>query len=124
MNYFHRDEIQCKCHCNIYNVEEEHIEILNQIRVELNRKMWVTSGCRCPDHNDAVGGADNSGHITTETNPCTEYDIYCVSGGFRYDLVGLCYKYKVPRIGVYYSSPIVHIGFSNLLPQGTMWVMK
>ena len=123
MNYFNRDELSCSCGCGIYNFDIEALAVLNQIRAEIGRPMYVTSGCRCPSKNRNVGGEENSGHITTETNPCTEADIYCAGGGFKYDLVELCYKHKVPRIGVYLSD-IVHIGFSEVLPQQVMWVMK
>ena len=123
MNYFTKDELSCPCPCGIYNVEQSALNTLCLIREEIGRAMWVTSGCRCPQHNRDIGGSEKSGHITTETNPSTEFDIYCAGGGFKYDLVGLCYKYKVPRIGVYLSD-IVHIGFSKVLPQQVMWVMK
>lgn len=39
-------------------------KVLDPLRTSLNRPVVITSGYRCPDLNDAVGGVGNSSHLT------------------------------------------------------------
>jgi uncharacterized protein YcbK (DUF882 family) len=61
--YFTRAEFHCSCGCGFDTVDYELIKILEYIRERFDRAVVVNSGCRCPDHNLAVGGSDNSQHL-------------------------------------------------------------
>lgn len=39
-------------------------------------RLYITSACRCPEHNKEVGGVDNSQHISTEKHPCEAMDFW------------------------------------------------
>ena len=57
---------------------------LQRIRDRLNSSVIVTSGYRCPAHNEAVGGAGNSQHLYG-----TAADVYA-PGMSQDDLFNLC----------------------------------
>ena len=66
MEYFGRHEFACKCgKCGGYPVEpsERLVRVLDAIREETGLPVYINSGVRCPEHNEAVGGADNSRHM-------------------------------------------------------------
>jgi uncharacterized protein YcbK (DUF882 family) len=39
------------------------IKLLQQLRNEVDRPLKVNSGYRTPEHNEAIGGAENSQHL-------------------------------------------------------------
>lgn len=64
--YFTDDEFACKCGCNEMPEGGMHprlIEVLDAMREALGKPLIVTSGYRCPMHNEAVGGVPNSFHV-------------------------------------------------------------
>lgn len=68
-----RHEFACKCGCGFDTVDYKLAEILQKTADHfLNRKLdmnisgisiTINSGCRCPSHNKAVGGSENSRHM-------------------------------------------------------------
>jgi uncharacterized protein YcbK (DUF882 family) len=71
---FSRSEFECKCGCGFFKENPLLIATLQKIRDYANRKslnetdipIFINSGCRCKDHNKAVGGVKNSRHLTGE----------------------------------------------------------
>jgi uncharacterized protein YcbK (DUF882 family) len=63
MSFFKRSEFACKCGCGFDTVDYELIEVLNDIRTHFKTPVIINSGCRCEDHNRAVGGSSNSQHL-------------------------------------------------------------
>lgn len=62
--HFRRSEFACHCGCGFDDVDPQLIAVLEVIRADLDdRPMTILSGCRCPEHNEAVGGARNSQHL-------------------------------------------------------------
>ena len=62
--HFDRDEFACKCGCRFDSVDVELIGMLEKIREKYNSPITINSGCRCLKHNIAIGGSENSQHIT------------------------------------------------------------
>jgi len=60
---FDRAEFSCRCNCGFDTVDTELLAILERIRERFGSPVQITSGCRCPSHNTAVGGADKSQHM-------------------------------------------------------------
>jgi uncharacterized protein YcbK (DUF882 family) len=62
---FSRYEFKCKCNtCPCDTADAELVKVLEQLRIQFGgRKIKITSGHRCPDHNEAVGGSENSQHL-------------------------------------------------------------
>ena len=61
--YFKRKEFACKCGCGFDSIDRELVAIITAVRVHFNAPVTITSGCRCPKHNAAVGGASKSQHL-------------------------------------------------------------
>ena len=61
--HFKPSEMTCKCGCGLNNTDLRLMQILEQIRSHFgDRPVIITSGCRCPRHNSAVGGVQGSRH--------------------------------------------------------------
>lgn len=60
--HFLRAEFACQCGCGFDTVDAQLLEILELVRSEFKQPVTITSGCRCPDHNFKVGGAEDSQH--------------------------------------------------------------
>lgn len=79
---FSRKEFACKCGCGFDNISPKLVEALQELRDYFGQTIWVTSGCRCFSHNEAVGGRDRSTHlqglasdiVMEEVDPADVYD--------------------------------------------------
>jgi len=81
--HFTRHEFSCKCGCGFDTVDAYLIQILESIREYFDKPIIITSGCRCPEYNERVGGAHNSQHklgraadfIVADTEPDAVADV-------------------------------------------------
>lgn len=60
--HFTAQETACK-HCGQVGVRRELLEALEALRTSLGRPVSLVSVYRCPAHNKAVGGAQDSMHV-------------------------------------------------------------
>lgn len=72
--FFKVDEFKCK-HCGYNVVKQELIDLADKVRANWGGPLRVNSGCRCKEHNKAVGGVPSSNHITGEA-----VDLYPMNG--------------------------------------------
>lgn len=61
--HFRRSEFACRCGCGFDDVNLKLIEVLEDVRNHFNAPVYINSGCRCPQHNQTVGGKQNSQHV-------------------------------------------------------------
>ena len=80
---FSRSEFQCPC-CGLDDIELGVVELCQEVRDHYGVPVKVTSGCRCPAHNAAVGGSSGSRH-----KECDAADIV-VEGVDAADVQELC----------------------------------
>ena len=59
---FSRSEFACKCGCGFDTVDIGLIRLLQKVRNHFGQSVHITSACRCPSHNESVGGSRNSQH--------------------------------------------------------------
>lgn len=59
---FSRSEFACRCGCGFDTVDIELLRILQKVRNHFVQSVHITSACRCPDHNEKVGGSRKSQH--------------------------------------------------------------
>ena len=61
-------EMDCPC-CGLNNVDGRWLELVNEAQQVTNEQIGyyvpfkVNSGCRCPQHNEDVGGSATSPHL-------------------------------------------------------------
>jgi len=66
--HFSRGEFACPCGCGFDQPHDDLIEALEALRTMLSAyaghdaPITITSGCRCPEHNAEIGGAEKSQH--------------------------------------------------------------
>lgn len=60
---FRRSEFACKDGCGFDDIDLKVVQALQELRDKLNKPIHILSGCRCPAHNAAVGGAGGSQHM-------------------------------------------------------------
>lgn len=75
IKHFTRNEFKCKCGCGNDRIDIRLVKILDNIRDYYNKPAIITSGVRCPAHNKAVGGTNNSWHLSTRGGKASDFYI-------------------------------------------------
>ena len=107
---FKRSEVECKCGCG--GVPTNRLMLaLEMLRFEYDRPMIITSGYRCKEHNEKVGGAKNSPHMLG-----LAVDVK-VRGTDAYDLVRIAINIGFTGIGINQKGKnrFVHL---DIMPEG------
>jgi len=60
--HFTYGELNCRCGCGM-ECDIRLVEKLEALRLIIEEPIIIHSGARCPNHNKAVGGADDSWHM-------------------------------------------------------------
>ena len=60
---FRRSEFCCHCPCGSCLIQKGIVRALQEVRDLVGSPMVITSGYRCPVHNDQIGGASHSMHM-------------------------------------------------------------
>jgi hypothetical protein len=116
---FSRDEFACKCGCGYDSIKMEVVNKLQHMREEKGDSMPITSGCRCPIHNQRVGGSSQSEHMTGEG-----VDLAVYSSHNAYILMRAAFNAGFQRIGFGKNKSgnlIMHVGISTALPTPRLW---
>lgn len=61
--HFNQSEFACKCGCGFDDISPVLIVELEELRAHFGQPVIINCGCRCPEHNSAVGGAPKSQHL-------------------------------------------------------------
>ena len=124
--YFSADETKCKCGCDINNISPILLFFLDKLREEYGHRMPLTSGCRCPDWNNKVGGRPKSAHISTAEIECCAVDVEMLGSSARDIFLECVYAFRFqkkrvfPRIGI--ANNFIHLDISDQLPNMKTWV--
>ena len=62
-NNFSKSEFECRCGCGFDEVSLELVEVLQELRDDINEPITINSACRCKEWNAEVGGAKRSQHL-------------------------------------------------------------
>ena len=119
--FFTRDELKCKCGCDRAEMDEDFMQIMDIIRFRVGRPIYLNSAYRCPDHNLAVGGVEDSPHVTGEGA-----DVQC-SGNHAHEILCEAALLGVPGIGVkqkgVHADRFLHLDTQIVNSKGTRpWV--
>lgn len=63
--HFSPSEMMCRCGCGQTVVDREFMDRLEALRADYGKAMPVTSGYRCPKHNQSVSSTGATGPHTT-----------------------------------------------------------
>lgn len=104
-SHFSTEELTCKCGCGLLIVNPILIRLLEGIRAHFGTPVTVLSGTRCPAHNVAVGGVDDSQHLYG-----TAADIH-IEGYHPQDVADTAAELGADGVGVYPNSnpPFTHV---------------
>jgi hypothetical protein len=117
--HFSDAELTCKCGCGFLPPQSEQ-DRLERLRVAYARPMRVTSGGRCPDHNEKVSGTGRTGPHTKAA-----FDIE-VGRGNAFDLMVLAPQFGFTGIGFKQKGVIRFVHLDALpneigQPRPTIW---
>lgn len=113
---FHDWEFRCRCGCGTLIVDPLLIDCLERLRsLSGDRPIHVLSGCRCREHNRAVGGAPKSQHLA-EVNTegilsCKAADIVIAGKKPRqmFRLARKIAEFDDGGIGIYERQGFIHV---------------
>lgn len=101
MKHFHYGEFSCP-HCGANEMDGDFLEMLDAVREEAGIPFVITSGFRCKEHNEAVGGKATSSHLRG-----LAADIACSTSGDRWKIVAAAIECGIPRIGI--ADTFIHL---------------
>lgn len=94
MRNFSASEFVCLC-CGKQQMDWSFTEKLDYARDIAGIPFIITSGYRCPAHNEAVGGVSSSSHLHGHAA-----DIACTDSADRYQIITGLQAAGINRIGV------------------------
>ena len=115
--HFYVHEVACRCGCGFGrhpgDVNPHLVELLEAIRRETGHPLIPNSVCRCPMHNRAVGGVENSVHTLGEAA-----DLRAIGGERKYGVVRAAFAHGARGVGVYdnFTHVDVHDGSVKFRP--------
>jgi uncharacterized protein YcbK (DUF882 family) len=112
MKYFKQEEFACKCGCGYDAISPLLAERLDAAREMAGVPFIVNSGCRCPKHNKAVGGVDDSSHTLGLAT-----DIH-LTPGYSNRIIEAC-RANFDRIGI--GATFIHVDVDESKPSPAEW---
>ena len=114
MKYFKYSEFSCPC-CGMNDMDSFFLSRLDVARDLADPIPFViTSGFRCPKHNNKVGGSDTSSHLLGFA-----VDIKTKSFNRRFKIVGSLICAGFTRIGI--TKEFVHVDDDKTKDQNVIW---
>lgn len=114
MKHFTLSEFKCSC-CDTEEMQREFLNQLDLAREIAGVPFKITSGYRCPEHNKAVGGVQDSSHTKG-----LAADIACVNGPRRYKIIVALLNAGFTRIGVHRK--FIHVDADHSKSQQVIWM--
>jgi hypothetical protein len=124
LHYFNPDDdpklYTCGCGKCSAGPSDRLLHVLDQCRHVAGVPFRVTSGPRCSEYNDEIGGSENSEHIDNgKGDEGTAADIYCPGSRERFLIVSAAIQEGVTRIGI--GKDFLHLGVSSTHPGHVIW---
>lgn len=95
IKYFKPEEFTCRCGCGRNGMEASFMYTLEGFRATCGFPIIITSGYRCPDHNEKISSTGRAGPHTTG---CAA-DI-SIAGVFAFKVLSLCDRAGFTGIGI------------------------
>ncbi len=103
---FSRAEFACQCGCSLADPHPLLVTGLQEVRDIIGQPIIITSGCRCAEHNAAVGGVPDSQHLPHLSGYCMAADIICPGATLAalLDVASLVPQFHNGGIGAYFQT--------------------
>jgi len=95
-------------------MDAEILSMLDTAREIYGKPMAINSGFRTEEHNQEVGGTENSSHLRG-----LAADIKCTTSADRYDLLDSLFKAGFNRIGI--AKTFIHVDIDPDKPPFLIW---
>ncbi len=116
MNYFSSHEFDSPDLPGSGNlISDNLVEMLNDAREIFGKPIVINSGYRTKDHNEEVGGKEDSSHLKG-----LAADISCVNSMDRFKLYDILRSVGFQRIGV--AKTFIHVDIDFDKDQDVFWV--
>ncbi len=115
--YFTDTEFECKDGCGLNNIDDRLVRALDRAREKAGIPFFIESGTRCPEHNERVGGSQDSSH-----KKGLAADIRALNSIDRMTVIKALLDTGLNRIGLYHNKNIVHVDIDEEKQQNVMWV--
>ncbi len=123
---FSSAEMMCSCGCGSDDMDQDFMNILQNIREDMNRPLKISSGVRCAKRNSEVSSTGNNGPHVPRSNGTMASDIL-ISGADALRLIDIARKHGVSGVGISQRGPhakrFIHIDTlsDDKHPRPTMW---
>jgi len=118
--HFSRAEFACSCGCGFGlspgDVDPVLVGLLEDIRAAVGGPLRLTSGCRCKNHNAAVGGVPGSVHTLGQAA-----DIQVEGGRHRWQVLNAAIRHQAEGVGV--AKVFIHVDVhdGSIKPRPSAW---
>ena len=123
---FSVNEMMCHCGCGEDSMDMDFMDILQNIREDMNRPLKISSGVRCAEHNSVVSSTGITGPHVPRTDGTKASDIL-ISGADALRLVDIARKHGISGVGISqrgeHAKRFIHIDTlsDDKHPRPTMW---
>ena len=114
VKYFKPKEFECPC-CGKCDMDATLVFSLDTLRDFVGEPLIITSGFRCPKHNEEIGGAPNSAHLRGKAA-----DILVTNSELRWKILYFALLIGFQRIGI--GRTFIHLDIDDELPSPCIWV--
>ena len=104
----------CPC-CGQGRIDPRLPAIVAYLQKAAHEPLTITSACRCPAHNAAVGGSPTSSHLKG-----LAVDIACNSDALRCTLINRAMQLQVSRFGI--GKNFIHLDIDRAKNARRIWV--
>ncbi len=113
MKYFNESEFECPC-CGNNLIDDRLMKKLDLARGIARIPFIITSGYRCPIHNKAVGGVENSAHLSG-----LAADIACNNMSDRLKIISALLFCGFRRVNI--KKDFIHVDIDRTKQKG-LWI--
>ena len=123
---FSVNEMKCHCGCGEDSMDMDFMDILQNIREDMNRPLKISSGVRCAEHNSVVSSTGIYGPHVPRSSGTKASDIL-ISGADALRLVDIARKHGISGVGISqrgeHAKRFIHIDTlsDEKHPRPTMW---
>lgn len=114
-------EIACQCGCGLTRLHPLTIAVFQSTRDYCGFPLFITSGCRCFNHNQAVGGVEDSAHTPNSSGWCQALDIRYSTSQQLYKIISGLINAGCRRIGINFAKSFVHFDTDPTKPQNVIF---